>query len=369
MLGAFLSVAAIVLFVLAHEAGHFVAAKATGMKVTEFFFGFGPRIWSFKRGETEYGFKVIPFGGYVKIVGMSQLEEVPPEDVGRTYREKEFWKKSVVVLSGVAMNFLIAYVMFFGLNLAQGIPVPTNEVAVVVETLEGGAPSPAVEAGLAPGDVIVAIDGVPTETWEEVASTLAARPGERITLTILRGGQTLEIAATLAERRDPETGAVRGFLGVGPTQVRESIGVTTAAGIAGRQVWASVGFTFQALGNLIRPENLSTLAGGLVGQDVPDEIRPVSPIGIAQLGAQTDQIGVANFIGLLASVNIILGTLNVLPLYPLDGGHFAVALYEKLTGRRADIRKLAPIAAMVIAFVAFLGLVAIVLDIVNPIRL
>lgn len=368
MLGAFLSVAAIVFFVLAHEAGHFFAAKATGMKVTEFFFGFGPKIWSFRKGETEYGFKVIPFGGYVKIVGMSPLEEVPPEDLGRTYREKEFWKKSVVVLSGVAMNFLIAYLMFFGLDLAQGMPAPTNEVAVVVDTLDGEVPTPAASAGIQPGDVIVAVDGVSTETWDQVAAALASRPGETVTLTVLRDGRTVDLTATLSAR-DPNSGEVKGFLGVSPVQIREPIGVFTAAGIAGRQVTASVGFTFEALGNLVRPENLSTLAGGLVGQNVPDEIRPVSPIGIAQLGSQADQIGIANFIGLLASVNIILGTLNVLPLYPLDGGHFAVALYEKVTGRRADLRKLAPIAAMVIAFVAFLGLVAIVLDIVNPIRL
>src|SRR5688572_24379149 len=117
MIGGLIAVVAIVLFVTAHEAGHFVAAKATGMKVTEFFFGFGPKLWSTKKGDTEYGFKGVPLGGYVRIVGMNPLEEVAPNDIGRTYREKKFWEKSVVVLAGVGANFLLAYIMFYGLVL------------------------------------------------------------------------------------------------------------------------------------------------------------------------------------------------------------------------------------------------------------
>jgi len=124
MIGGLIAVLAIALFVMAHEAGHFLAAKAVGMKATEFFLGFGPKLWSFKRGETEYGIKAIPAGGYVRIIGMNPFEEVAPEDVGRTYREKPFWKKSVVVLAGVGMNFLMAFVMFFGAVVAAGIPEP-----------------------------------------------------------------------------------------------------------------------------------------------------------------------------------------------------------------------------------------------------
>src|SRR3989304_745392 len=114
------TVFAVIVFVLAHEAGHFLAAKAVGMRASEFFFGFGPRLWSFRRGETEYGFKLLPLGGYVRIVGMNPLEEVKPEDLGRTYREKKFWEKSFVVLAGVGTNFLIAFVLFLGIALTQG---------------------------------------------------------------------------------------------------------------------------------------------------------------------------------------------------------------------------------------------------------
>ncbi len=128
----------IIFFVTAHEAGHFLAAKATGMKATEFFFGFGPKLASFKKGETEYGFKAIPLGGYVRIAGMNPLEEITPEDIGRTYREKKFWQKSVVVLAGVGTNFLIAYLMFAGINLAAGSEMLTTTIdQVVVETESG----------------------------------------------------------------------------------------------------------------------------------------------------------------------------------------------------------------------------------------
>ena len=117
MLGGIAAFVALILFIVAHEAGHYFAAKATGMKVTEFFIGFGPRIWSFKKGETEYGIKPIPFGAYVKVVGMSALEEVPAEDLDRTYRVKPFWAKSLVVLSGVAANFFIAWLIFTGVAM------------------------------------------------------------------------------------------------------------------------------------------------------------------------------------------------------------------------------------------------------------
>ena len=122
MLGGVAAVIAIVFFVTAHEAGHFLAAKAVGMKATQFFFGFGPKIWSIQRGETEYGFKWFPLGGYVRIIGMNPLEEVAPGDMGRTYREKKFWEKSVVVLAGVGTNFLIAFILFYGIVLAVGVP-------------------------------------------------------------------------------------------------------------------------------------------------------------------------------------------------------------------------------------------------------
>ncbi|HKZ25642.1 MAG TPA: RIP metalloprotease [Acidimicrobiia bacterium] len=363
------TVFAVIVFVLAHEAGHFLAAKAVGMRASEFFFGFGPRLWSFRRGETEYGFKLLPLGGYVRIVGMNPLEEVLPQDLGRTYREKKFWEKSVVVLAGVGMNFLIAYLMFFGIMLAFGISEPTNTISLVAEETDDGFPTPAATAGLVEGDRIVAIDGSTTATWEDISRGLAGHPDQPVVLTIERAGERREIMITLASRTLVETGEVVGFLGVSPEFVDVPVGVWPAAGLAGRLVADGVGRTFGFLGELIRPASLAKLFQGLFGGEVPDDLRPVSPIGLVRIGAQAERVGVDFLLTLLASTNIILGTLNVLPLYPLDGGHFALALYEKVTKRQADVRRLIPVAAAVIAFVSFLGLVAIVLDLVDPINL
>ncbi len=366
MLGGFAAAAAIILFVTAHEAGHFFAAKATGMKVTEFFFGFGPRILSWRRGETEYGVKAIPLGGYVRIIGMNPLEEISPADLGRTYREKKFWEKSVVVLAGVAMNFLIAFLLFYGIVLANGVSEPQPVVDEVVPTAQVGeetVPTPAAAGGLESGDVIVSIGDHRVDEWSDVPEALTSLGEGSTTVVVNREGQLLPIEVTLIERD-----AGTGFLGVAPVIATHDPGIIGAVGVAGTQVWEGIGFTFQAIGDMIKPSSLAQYLGVLAGDtDVDEEIRPVSPIGIVNIGTQTESA--AAFLGILAFVNVILATINLLPLYPLDGGHFAVAAYEKVSGREANVRKLAPVAAAVIGLFAFLGFVAIVLDIVNPISL
>jgi membrane-associated protease RseP (regulator of RpoE activity) len=368
VLGGIGGIVAIIFFVTAHEFGHFLAAKAVGIKATEFFFGFGPRLWSFRRGETEYGLKLLPLGGYVRVVGMNPLEEVAPEDRGRTYREKPFWKKSIVVLAGVGMNFLIAYLMFFGVLVADGVSELSTTIDEVVATFDDGRPTPAAQAGLRAGDRVAAVDGQATPDWPAVSRALGTRPGETIDLTVQRGDVEKVVTVTLASRVNPETGVTTGFLGVAPEIVERSVGVLEAGGLAGRQLTIAVSATFEVLGRIVHPDTLARLAGAFVGNtDVPDEIRPVSPIGVINIGSQVDELGVVPFLILLASVNVMLATLNVLPLYPLDGGHFAVALYEKLTRRQVNIRVLAPVAALVIVLFGFLGLVGIILDIVNPI--
>lgn len=357
MLGGIAAAIAILLFVTAHEAGHFFAAKATGMKATEFFFGFGPKLWSTKRGETEYGFKALPLGGYVRIIGMNPLEEVAPEDLGRTYREKKFWEKSVVVLAGVAMNFLIAFVMFWGLFVANGMNEPVPVVDTVVDD------SPAATAGVEEGDRIVAVGDVEVTSWETAtAALLAAGPGE-VTITVDRDGEIVPIEADLAEN-EAIPGA--GYLGVSPEFENVPIGIFQGFAMAGEAVWGGIMDTFYSLYQMFRPSSLAQYFSVLGGDtDVPDEIRPVSPIGIVSIGSQADNA--AGFFGILAYINVILATINLLPLFPLDGGHFAVALYEKITGREANIRKLMPVAAAVVGTLFFLGFVAIILDIVNPI--
>ncbi len=378
MIGGIAAFLAIVFFVMAHEAGHFIAAKATGMKATEFFFGFGPRLFSFRRGETEYGVKALPFGGYVRILGMNSLEDVDPADAGRAYRDKKFWQKSVAVLSGVAMNFLIAYLMFFGVIVAEGVPETTSDGQPVASTtldqvlleLDDGSPSPAAEAGLQSGDRIVELNGRPVVEWEDAASAIEQSPDQTVEIVVERDGAELTLTTQLSSRIEEEGTSPVGYLGVSPEIAFRSVGVWEAMGLAGEAFADAIGATFSFLGKMIQPASLIQLGGVFGGNtDIPDEIRPVSPIGMVNIGTQAESLGIGNLIWLLASVNVVLGTLNVLPLYPLDGGHFAVALYEKVSGRVADVRKLAPVAAVVIALVAFVGLVGVVLDLINPIRL
>lgn len=369
MVGGIMMVVAISAFIVVHEAGHYWAARATGMKATEFFLGFGPRLWSFRRGETEFGVKALLFGGYVRIAGMSIGEKIDPVDVGRTYREQPFWKKSVVVLSGVTLNLLTAFLLLFGLFWYSGAAESTTTVERVSPEISAGVPSPAAVAGVLDGDVMTAIDGVALDGWEQAVQLIMSRPGETVTLEVVRDGRPRSLTATLGSYH-PQTGEAVGFLGVSPAARRVSIGPITAAGRAAMAEWAIITGALEAIARIVRPGSLLELGGVLAGQsDVPEEIRPVSPIGLVRIGSQASEVGIGNIVFILAVVNVTLALFNSVPLYPLDGGHFAVALYEKVTGRRVDHRNLVPIAAVVILFMLFLGLVAIILDIVNPLTL
>ncbi|MEX1037912.1 MAG: M50 family metallopeptidase [Acidimicrobiia bacterium] len=371
MFGGIAAAVAIVLFVTAHEAGHFLAAKAVGMKATQFFFGFGPKIWSTQRGETEYGFKWLPLGGYVRIVGMNPLEEVAPEDLGRTYREKKFWEKSFVVLAGVGTNFMIALILFFGIAVTQGVAELTTEVNTVVPAVEIDGveqPSPAALAGLEPGDVIRGVGGSTVSDWDDVVAALRSEGGGPTTLEVERNGEILTLSTDLIEQPASDGTGTTGFLGVTSVVEVEDVGPVQGIGLAAQNVWRGIEGTFLSIGEMVKPSNIVQYFGVFVGDtDVDQNIRPVSPIGIVNITNQMDSV--AAFVGILALVNVILATLNLLPLFPLDGGHFAVALYERVTHREANFEKLMPVAAAVVVLFVFLGVVAIILDVVNPISL
>jgi membrane-associated protease RseP (regulator of RpoE activity) len=361
--GAFGMLGALVFFVMVHEGGHFVAARLTGMKVTEFFFGFGPKLWSTKRGETEYGAKAIPAGGYVRITGMNPLEQVDPADIGRTYREKKFWEKSVVVLAGVLLHFVMAYVLLFGMLMAYGVPEFAPEVSKIA------ADSPAELSGIEVGDRIVEFAGIPIEDWDQLVREIQARPGQTVTFVVLRDGRAVRLSTRLATQH-PDGPTSTGYFGiVPPGPILVDVDTLTAVGVSGQELVAMTKTAYGALFNLVRPSSLAQLLGVFAdgGESLPDNLRPTSPLGIAQIGSQIGELGVQRTLFILAFLNVFLGVLNGLPIYPLDGGHFVVALYERVTHRRADVRKLAPIAAMVIMLLVFIGLVGLFLDIVNPI--
>jgi membrane-associated protease RseP (regulator of RpoE activity) len=380
-MGPFIMIVGIILMIVIHEGGHFVAAKYFGMKATEAFFGFGPRLWSTRRGETEYGVKAIPLGGYVRIIGMNPFEEVAPEEESRTYRVAAFWKKSVVVLAGIATHFVVAFTILFLVGLIYGtiardaddLVLLTTTIGDVSETvLDGSEASPAAIAGVDVDDVIVATDGVPVVTWADFADFTAARPGETVVIGVERDGERLDLTTTLATverpKRDDQRNVILdaddepvlesvGFFGVTPLADREDHGPIGMIGVALGQMGEAIVQSINGLWQMVVgfPKLLVATFGG--DDEILETVRPVSPIGLVKLAGPVE-----GTLQLLALVNIFVGVLNFVPLYPLDGGHFAVALYEKITGRVPAMEKMMPVAAVVFLFLVSLGLMGLYFD-------
>jgi RIP metalloprotease RseP len=418
-MGPIFVIVGMLLMIVIHEAGHFLAAKYFNMKATEAFFGFGPRLWSTRRGETEYGVKAFPLGGYVRIIGMNPFEDIPAEEEHRTYRFKPFWQKTVVVLAGIASHFVIGFFLFVILfsvwnerslslevgNVSQvsvsasgaademplllevgddvisvdGVPLdslgatadkaPDEVIDVVVDrdgeqvtlqTNDNVVIAPSYLIGIQEGDLLVALDGIPFDDWDHFVELAHDRPAQLTTVEVERDGVIISNDVVLAERSID--GEVIGFLGVGPSVEEVDVGVIGALGRSVVEVGRTTVLSLEGLWTMVRqtPE----LLGAAIGQDAGpiEEARPVSVIGIARIASD-----LYSAVALLAYVNIFVGTLNFIPLYPLDGGHFAVALYEKIRGREADVRPLIPVAAAVFIFIMLLGLLGIYFDIVDPI--
>jgi membrane-associated protease RseP (regulator of RpoE activity) len=360
-----------------HELGHYLAARRGGMKATEFFLGFGPKLWSFRRGETEYGIKGIWAGAYVKVIGMNNLDEVDPVDEPRTYRQASYPKRMLVAVAGSGMHFLMALVAIYAVLVFSGLerdPV-TWAVAEISEDSSADA------IGLEAGDRIVGGDGQEFETFDDMRLFVEPRAGAAVTFDVLRDGEVVIVSGTLGV--NDETG--NGLLGVRTNGGDfQTVGVVDAVpetlevfGTLTKATVTSIVQIFSPSGLIdffgrVGGDDAVTATGEVVEQD--NEGRVLSLVGATRLGAQLTGEGIAGLLVFFFSINIFVGVFNLAPLLPLDGGHVVIGTYERLRSRRghryhADVAKALPIAYLVMLVLASVGLVAIYLDIADPINL
>jgi membrane-associated protease RseP (regulator of RpoE activity) len=357
---------AIIGMIMLHEFGHFVMAKRAGMKVTEFFLGFGPRVWSFRRGETEYGVKAIPAGGYVRIIGMSNVEDVDPADEERTYRAKPYRHRFGVAVAGSTMHFLLAAVLLFLIYAVAGLPQARPVVNQVLED------SPAAASQFRVGDRIVAINGRPVDDWEDVPTYVQAHGESQLVFTMERDGRLLDIPVT--PRAETVGGERVPRIGIGPQTFIERepvhVAIGRTVGDMPRITWA----TLKALGGIFSPSGMENYSDLLRGKDADENGRFLSPVGVARVAGNAVENGWSEVLFLLMAINIFVGVFNMVPLLPLDGGHVAIATYEKIasmvTKRRVqvDVARLMPITAAVLFVLVAMGISALYLDIVSPVQ-
>lgn len=405
-----------------HELGHLAAAKMFGIKVTQYMVGFGRTIWSRKTKETEYGVKLIPFGGYIRMIGMfppkkdeeygktvstapwrvmiedareAVAEEVRPEDAHRQFYQRKPWKRIIVMAAGPMMNLILAIAIFASILMFYGQPTPTMTVGAVNECVvradadtsacpPNAPPSPAAAAGLQPGDRIVSYDGKRHGSWDELAKAIRSSSGT-VAITVERDGQqqVLQASPMRTERpkmNDPDESERVGFLGFSPSEklVRQDL-----AGVA-NTMGGMISLTVQKVIEL--PQRVPDLVAA-IGGDEREKDSPVGIVGASRLGGEVlsyEQADVGArlivMVNLLAAVNLSLGVLNMLPILPLDGGHIAGAVWESLRRKLArlfkrpdpgpfDTAKLMPLAyAVSLIFIAY-SLLVLVADIVNPVTL
>ena len=375
LFGTILVILSFFVMIMLHELGHFVMAKRSGMKVTEFFVGFGPRVWSVRRGETEYGVKALPLGGYCKIIGMTNLEEVAPEDEPRAYRSKDYPSRLGVAVAGSVTHFLIAFVLMFAVVWGAG-DLRHGSLRPTLSAVEADAPADV--AGLKAGDQIVAIDGVSIKEWKDVPDTVRPLGGKTVDFVIERGGERLTLPVTLADEHPQVAGKV-GYAGVSPTSYIPQPGILgslkeapLAIGDLTKESLGALGRMFSLEGVRSYKHALTGSGSGGKGDDTGGE-RFVSPVGFGRLANQAVVSGWVSTFFLLISINVFVGIFNMMPLLPFDGGHVAIATYERVMSAvrhrrvQVDVAKLLPLTVAVVGILAFIFLSSIFLDVARPI--
>jgi membrane-associated protease RseP (regulator of RpoE activity) len=371
-------VLALVFMITMHELGHYLAARHGGMKVTEFFLGFGPRLWSFRRGETEYGIKGIWAGAYVKVVGMNNLEEVDPVDEPRTYRQQSYPKRMLVAVAGSGMHFLMALIAIYAVLVSSGLEFDLTQWTVSDVPVEGAA----FDMGIEDDDRVVGADGIEFATFDDMRRFVEPRAGENVTFEVLRGTDIVLVTGTIGVSN--ETGL--GLLGVASSSAdlpRLEFGPLEAVPKTFETFGRLTKDTVVSIGQIFSPSGLFDFFSRLDGEDATvtstgeavdpdDEGRILSLVGATRLGAQLTEQGITGLLVFFLSINVFVGVINLAPLLPLDGGHVVIGTYERLRSRNgqryhADVAKALPIAYMVVMLLTTVGLAAIYLDIADPI--
>ena len=353
--------------VMLHEAGHMIVAKKSGMKVTEFFVGFGPRIWSFRRGETEYGIKAIPAGGYVRIIGMNSIEDVDPEDEARTYRAASFPRRLATILAGIGVNLTIAFVLIFFVLLRVGETTTTSVVSEVSRGL------PAAEAGIRNGDRLVSIDGVPVDSITDVKAQIGGRAGDSTDVVVERNGTERTVRLTPVPRSKTDSSALIGVVG---TDQQRQLGLFGSLTGSVEKMWEGTRATGDGIARIFSPSGVKQQVSDVTRTGPQPQApagvnveRPRSVIGIVSIGDQIVRGDIWTLLLLVATINLFLALFNLIPLLPFDGGHAVIAIYEaiatKVKGTRVqvDYRRLVPLTAMVLAVLLAFGVSTMFLDI------
>jgi membrane-associated protease RseP (regulator of RpoE activity) len=375
LLGTLAFVIALLLSVMVHEFGHYLTAKKFGMKVTEFFLGFGKRIWSFTRGETEFGIKAIPAGGYCRIEGMTPRDEMPAGEESRAFYGASTLQKLIVLGAGSFAHFIIGFLLIFSILFGVGVNALLSDITQVSPN------SAAAAAGFQPGDKITSINGKKVTNWYEDSQAIRDSQGKELTFTVLRDGNEISISAAPTYLESDK---------------RYVLGVVTKVGTKREGFVTSITESLRATGVLIRESAkalvaLPTKVPQLIRQTFGDEERDpnglVGVVGAARVSGEavgsqkldsTERFG--TFLLLVASLNIFVGLFNLLPLLPLDGGHMAVAIadeirafFARLRGRprpaAIDVNVLTPLTMGVFAVLAVLTVILLIADIFNPVSL
>lgn len=318
------------LLILFHELGHFMAAKSVNMRVTEFAIGFGPKIFSFKHGETVYSLRAIPLGGFNKIQGMDPDEEQDE----RSFNAKPVWARMLVIVAGSTMNFVLPILLFLIIYLSAGIETPSTQPVL------GNifADKPAHRAGLVAGDKVLSINGDTIESWKKFVSVVQANAGNTLAIKIERAG--LEHTISVIPEYDQRTN--RGIIGVSPEIIIHKPGITEATGLA-------VNHTYLIAGNML--SGIGQMITGKVAADVS------GPIGVAQMAGQVAQLGIFPLLQFAAFLSINLGLINLLPVPVLDGGHIVTLAVEAV--RRKPLGKQSMYVMQMIGFVLLMMLMVL----------